>query len=658
MPRDRPQESQPQVRGARLQFKWATTLAFIIFFGSLTFYTGLYSTYKSQAGERTGSEPRHISSDVSHELDTQLEQVNVSKTWKEKGQEPEENQKEQTEWQYGGLQQRQQNQLQQAKQQEAKQQYGEEQKKQQHALQQQAQSDLSQQNNAAQISLTSSIEPQCRQGQPLDPHTHLTRNLTFDSPPGGIEKLKNAIVVEVKDASRTMPSISSFSFRYLPHIVIVDEKGKILASKSFTYLTTLVAPKWVNSTTISAILKQYTHKPAGPVRSTRPCLYNWETGVLKVVDFKVGFLHHDIEFNALTQTFLCLRRAVQKPHTALIDEIFEVNLEGEVLWHWDGNKELPFDPQKWTADGKHPDTDCVDFSIGYCKDWMHGNTIYWDIPDDVIYYNAKHQDSFFKINKKTKAIEWSVGRIGGFKMFSKYGLPQAALFYKAHGIEKIGQHRFLIFDNDYHNLTRPQSAQNKGSSFVDGRKISSRIVEMVVDPVRKEAREVWTWVAPVGRMAHQMGDADRLPNGNTVVSFTNTFAISEVTRTGDIVWELRVPGQALWYVYHFERLMLRPLITFAEPVYGGRLEVPSGGAPSIPLILFNNIRLRYLAPGKVRAFKDSQCVGQVDFLFEPNWQPTRVDLPVSVSQGTLQLELQNGDGVVGCIELLLVPLSA
>ena len=52
---------------------------------------------------------------------------------------------------------------------------------------------------------------------------------------------------------------------------------------------------------------------------------------------------------------------------------------------------MPFNAKKWFPEGKHPDSDCVDFSVAYCKDWMHGNTIYWDIPEDVIYYNAKHQ---------------------------------------------------------------------------------------------------------------------------------------------------------------------------------------------------------------------------------------------------------------------------
>jgi len=496
---------------------------------------------------------------------------------------------------------------------------------------------------------------QCRGGQPVVKHTPLTRNLTFDSPPGGVEKLKAAIVVEVKDAALVMPSINSFSFRYLPHLVLVDGKGQLLASKSVTFLTTFVAPKWVNTTTIAAIYKEYVSKPAGPVKRTRPCLYNWETGVLHIVEWTQNFLHHDIEFNAETQTFLCLRRAVQRPAVALVDEIFEVDLQGRVLWHWDGNKELPFDAQRWSAAGKHPDSDCVDFSVGYCKDWMHGNTIYWDIPEDVIYYNAKHQDSFFKINKRTKAIEWAVGRVGGFTLYDRYGRPREALFYKAHGVEKLGPDHFLIFDNDYFNTTRPHSPTNTGHSFVDGRKIESRVVEFRVDPVRKEAREVWTWVAPMGRMAHQMGDADRLPNGNTVASFTNTHTVSEATSSGKIVWELRLPRTPMWYVYHFERRMLRPLITFGPAVKEGRLETRSN--PTVPLVLFNDVRLRYLAPATVRAFQGSRSVGQLAFNFEPNWRPTPVLLPVAVSEGLLDIELENADGVVGCAQLRLTPIA-
>ena len=70
-----------------------------------------------------------------------------------------------------------------------------------------------------------------------------------------------------------------YSFRYLPYILIVDLNGNILHSRTFDYLTTLVAPKFVNSTTISAIQKRYGEYPAGWVARTIPILWNLETGI-------------------------------------------------------------------------------------------------------------------------------------------------------------------------------------------------------------------------------------------------------------------------------------------------------------------------------------------------------------------------------------------
>ena len=34
-----------------------------------------------------------------------------------------------------------------------------------------------------------------------------------------------------------------------------------------------------------------------------------------------------------------------------------------------------------------------------CIDWMHGNTLFWDFEDDMIYYNSRSLDSFYKIDR-------------------------------------------------------------------------------------------------------------------------------------------------------------------------------------------------------------------------------------------------------------------
>jgi hypothetical protein len=69
----------------------------------------------------------------------------------------------------------------------------------------------------------------------------------------------------------------------------------------------------------------------------------------------------------------------------------------------------------------------------------------------------------------------------------------------------------------------------------------SRVIE--VDPLTKEI--VWTYGAPNGRdyiYTLARGGAQRLPNGNTLITISNEGAAREVTREGWIVWEWHNPN--------------------------------------------------------------------------------------------------------------------
>ena len=287
--------------------------------------------------------------------------------------------------------------------------------------------------------------PKCLSGPPPSHKTRLTRRFHIDIPGPELAKLRKALcVVRYNKAIAFNEAINLFSFRYLPYLLIVDLYGNILASHTMDYLTTLVAPKWVNSTTISAIQKRYGEAPASWVARTVPFLWNVETGRTVEVHFKPpGFLHHDIDYSPISQTFLTLHRYVNKKknspgYNVLFDDIFEVNMEGKAIWHFNGSYHIPYIEGQWTAAGKHPDSDCVDFRVRWCRDHMHGNTVFWDQEENVIYYNAKHTDSFWKLDKANTKIVWAVGRYGNMTLYDKNGHRVEKLFKKSHGIEKIG----------------------------------------------------------------------------------------------------------------------------------------------------------------------------------------------------------------------------
>eukprot|EP01012_Entosiphon_sulcatum_P033949 TRINITY_DN429_c0_g1_i1.p1 TRINITY_DN429_c0_g1~~TRINITY_DN429_c0_g1_i1.p1 ORF type:complete len:620 (-),score=73.41 TRINITY_DN429_c0_g1_i1:23-1852(-) len=468
------------------------------------------------------------------------------------------------------------------------------------------------------------------------PSTRLTRGFTVDVPLPELAKLRDAICVRVHNPKKAFnDGATLFAFRYLPYIVILDIYGNIMATKTFDYLTTVVAPKWVNSTTISGILKRYGDAPAGWVASTEPCLWNVETGafvVVRITPKPRGFLHHDMDFSTVSNTFLALHRYVtpkeQYGHHVLYDDILEIDLTGRVVWSWSGAQHHPFKAGEWVAEGKHPDSDCVDFRIPWCKDWMHGNTVFWDHEENCIYYNAKHTDSFWKIDKSTGEVLWVAGKYGGFKLIGADGLEKPALWHKSHGVERIGENRFLMFDNLYKDST-------------------SRWLEVYVDEKRKVVREGRSWVAPRPRYAHQMADADRLPNGNTFLSITSTGELTEAHPDGSIAWEIALPQPGpgkggKWWIYQAEKFTLVPTV-----------DVRDINGSVARFTAWNTVRVRHYVNGELRLVRDlRQEIAMRRFKFRINWHPTSISLPLPAGSwkcgdNSLRAIVTNEDGISG-----------
>jgi len=491
--------------------------------------------------------------------------------------------------------------------------------------------------------------PTCLTGPTPGQSTRLTRRFVVDVPGPELQRLRRALcVVRLNRTAAFTRSLTLFAFRYLPYILLLDQYANIVASHTFNYLTTVESPKWVNSTTVSGILRKYGNAPAGWVDFTRPFLWNVETGHTVTVPFKGrGFLHHDMEFSPLTNTFLAPHRWVDKvkgspSFNVLFDDIYEIDLAGRVVWSFEGAKHIPYVPGQWSPRGKHPDSDCVDFRIPWCRDHMHGNTVFWDQEEGVVYYNAKHTDSFWKIRKADGKVLWAMGRYGNMTLLDQSGRRLKKLFEKAHGLERIGPDHFLLFDNVYQQHGVP----------------ASRWLEITVDPVKKVAQEHRYWVAPPPRFAHQMGDADRLPNGNTVMSITSTDHITEATPEGTIAWELILPAPphgkgGKWWIYQVERFMLIPLVVLSN---GGDFINVRPGASTLELTLWNTVRVRYRAKGIIEAVLHAEVLAAHPFTFAINWMPTplAIALPpekLPCGPSVVTVKCTNADDITGELQV-------
>ena len=187
----------------------------------------------------------------------------------------------------------------------------------------------------------------------------------------------------------------------------------------------------------------------------------------------------------------------------LHDVIEEFDADGDVLWSWNA--------------GAH---------VGSSNEYAWGNAVSIDLDEDVAYYNAQRLSKLLKIDRVTGEVLWTLGDDGDFVNETREEDPW---FIGAHGPEIQPNGNVLMYDNG------------------DGHRGYSRAVEYALDEDGGEAFIVWEYPG-AGTDDHFLngvwGDADRLANGNTLITAGSTLAGSteprlfEVTMDGTKVWEL------------------------------------------------------------------------------------------------------------------------
>ena len=199
-------------------------------------------------------------------------------------------------------------------------------------------------------------------------------------------------------------------------------------------------------------------------------------------------------------------RPVSEADKMYSDYLAEVTPAGHTVWEWRTWEHL--DP---VADGiaevQAPRTL-----------WAQGNSVE-ELPDGDILASYRPTSTVIRISRKTGKIVW------------KLGPPTVA---GQHAPTLLENGNILIFDNGPHRL--------------DDSVPYSRAIE--VDPAtnaivwKYQDKPAWNFFSP------RMGCAQRLPNGNTLITESSFGRFFEVTKEGEIVWE---------YVNPF----------FGKPFFGG-----------------------------------------------------------------------------------------
>jgi len=183
------------------------------------------------------------------------------------------------------------------------------------------------------------------------------------------------------------------------------------------------------------------------------------------------------------------------------DRVFVYNLTTEsVVWEY--------------RFADHPDQFPHEQGGEFGEDWTHNNDVE-KIGDGVYMVSVRNFDQVVAIERDSKEVRWTLG--------------------------EYGNHSIL---NEQHNPDHIEGP-NGTSTVVVADSRNDRVVEYAME----DGEWNRTWVLRGGGL-NEPRDADRLPNGNTLVVDRRGHRLVEVTPRGEVVWELYAP----WQPYDAERL--------------------------------------------------------------------------------------------------------
>ena len=159
----------------------------------------------------------------------------------------------------------------------------------------------------------------------------------------------------------------------------------------------------------------------------------------------------------------------------------------------------------------------------------HVNNIQYSPSDDTLIFSDLDNNCLTKITR-TGAMVWVLnGGVGGVTSSFNGG----SIVWKGgeHGFTVLGTDDFVILNN---NSTMPAgSTTSWGSAAGDGS--GAQAIEVKLDLGAKTATQTWVYKASPKIVNDVLGDAQRLPNGNTMVDYATKGTIQEVDKDGNLL---------------------------------------------------------------------------------------------------------------------------
>jgi hypothetical protein len=175
-------------------------------------------------------------------------------------------------------------------------------------------------------------------------------------------------------------------------------------------------------------------------------------------------------------------------------------------------------------------------------------------------------------------------------------------------------------------------------------------------------RELWSW--EIDNQTYYFpesgGDADRLPDGNTIGVFGNKALvlneksptiITEVTKDGEIAWELTINGvnNTYFWVHLVERFYEQPLVQINEKILN--LET---NQLHLNLTVWSGYKIDAFANGILKVKENNKIIFEQNFEFLPQWQPQNIQISLSEIKSNpnrINLIIETEDGIQTVVEI-------
>jgi hypothetical protein len=254
--------------------------------------------------------------------------------------------------------------------------------------------------------------------------------------------------------------------------------------------------------------------------------------------------------------------------TFKMEKIVEIQPLGaagaNIVWEWNFMDHFiqDFDSTKLNFGNveAHPELLDLNYDNSSLTDWTHVNSVDYNAALDQILISSRYMSEIYIIDHSTTTAEaashsgGNSGKGGDFlwrwgnpQVYRQGGLSDEKLFYQhdAKWIEPgyMDEGKISVFNN------KENGSLTQSSIYIISPEIDNS--NYVMENSRfKPSDYFWSWGSSIlGHAVNELkkGGTQALPNGNMVIAEASLGQVSEITRTGELVWSYRNPTGPVIY---------------------------------------------------------------------------------------------------------------